>query len=210
LKVPDAPRRGSAGEPWRSGEFVALDFELTGLDPRRDEIISFGAVPVSGGRVRLADAVYREVKPRVQPSVGSVKVHGLRAKDLENAPSLSGVSDALSSALAGRYLLTWVADVEIGFLRTVYGRPERWWRRRTIDVVDLIRAHEQDRGTPVSIGEGGLSGVAKRYGIPQEDPHHSLNDALMTAELFLVLATKLSAAGRPNVRDLVRISREGR
>ena len=210
MNAPEAPRRGSARQPWRTGEFVALDFELTGLDLARDEIISFGAVPVSGGRVRLADAIYREVKPRVQPSVGSVKVHGLRSKDLENAPSLSAVTHELSNALAGRYLLTWVADVEIGFLRAVFGRPWWWWRRRTIDVVDLVRAHAQDQQAPVSPGEGGLSATARRYGVPVEDAHHALNDALMTAELFLVLATKLSVLGWPRIRDLVRTSRERR
>jgi len=196
--------------PWRNGEFVALDFELTGLDRSRDEIISFGTVPVSGGRVKLGDAVYREVKPRVQPSVASVKVHGLRAKDLEEAPSLSVVAPELSSALAGRYLLTWVADVEIGFLRAVFGKPPRWWRRRTIDVVDLVRAHACDPRAPTAPVEGGLSVTAGRYGVPEEDPHHALNDALMTAELFLVLATKLEVTGRTNVRDLQRIARERR
>jgi DNA polymerase-3 subunit epsilon len=206
LNAPNAPRRGSAREPWRSGEFVALDFELTGLDLARDEIISFGAVPVSGGRVMLGDALYREVKPVVQPSTGSIKVHGLRSRDLENAPALPVVAHELSSALAGRYLLTWVADVEIGFLRAVFGKPAWWWRRRTIDVVDLVRAHARDQRAPSSV-RAGLSATAERYGVPQEDPHHALNDALMTAELFLVLATKLTGPRRKSVRDLVRISR---
>ena len=180
MNAPRTPPRGSARVPWRSGEFVALDFELTGLDRTRDEIISFGLVPVSGGRVLLGDALYREVKPRVQPSTGSVKVHGLRSKDLEDAPSLAIVAHELSSALAGRYLLTWVADVEIGFLRSVFGKPYWWWRRRTIDVVDLVRAHAREQRTPTALAGGGLSATAERYGVPEEDPHHALNDALMT------------------------------
>ena len=205
MNAPSAPRRGSARAPWRSGEFVALDFELTGLDRTRDEIISFGAVPVSGGRVQLGDAIYREVKPRVGPSAGSIKVHGLRSKDLANAPPLPMVANDLSSALSGRYLLTWVADVEIGFLRSVFGKPQWWWRRRTIDVVDLVRAHaRQERPSSTSAG-GGLSAAAERYGVPTEDPHDALNDALMTAELFLVLATKLAVSRRTNVGDLLRI-----
>jgi DNA polymerase-3 subunit epsilon len=206
MKAPNLPRIGSGRGLWRSGEFVALDFELTGLDPAQDAIISFGTVPVSGGRVLLADAIYREVKPSVPPSIGSVKVHGLRSKDLAGAPSLSRVTHELSDALAGRYLLTWVADVEIGFLRTVFGKPWWWWRRRTIDVLDLVRVHAHDQQIAASPGEAGLSVTAKRYGVPDEDPHHALNDALMTAELFLVLATKLSVLGRPCVRDLVRAS----
>lgn len=194
--------------PWRSAEFVALDFELTGLDRTRDEIISFGAVPVSGGRALLGDTLYREVKPRGRPSTGSIKVHGLRSKDLEDAPSLSIVAHELSTALAGRYLLTWVADVEIGFLRSVFGKSRWWWRRRTIDVVDLVRVHAREQRSPDPFGGGGLSATAERYGVPEEDPHHALNDALMTAEIFLVLATKLGGPRRTNVRDLVRISRE--
>lgn len=55
--------------------------------------------------------------------------------------------------------------------------------------------------------EASLSATARRYGVPVEDAHHALNDALMTAELFLVLATKLSVLGRPRIRDLVRTSR---
>jgi DNA polymerase III subunit epsilon len=191
---------------WRDAEFVALDFELTGLDRSRDEIISFGAIPVSGGRVQLGDAAYREIKPRVQPSVGSVKVHGLRTKDLEEAPSLSGVAHELSNALAGRYLLTWFAEVEIDFLRAVFGKPRWWWRRRTIDVVDLVRAHARASQVPTAAVGGSLSATAERYGVPEEDPHHALNDALMTAELFLVLATKLTVPGRDDVGDLRRIA----
>jgi DNA polymerase-3 subunit epsilon len=208
VRAPTSPRIGSGWQPWRTGEFVALDFELTGLDPARDAIVSFGAVPISGGRVQLADAIYRETKPSVRPSAESVKVHGLRSKDLDDAPSLSVVSNEIWRALAGRFLLTWVADVEIGFLRTVFGGPWWWWRRRTIDVLDVARVHDRAQKTVVPRGEASLSATAGRYGLPVEDAHHALNDALMTAELFLVLATKLSVLGRPRIRDLVRSSRE--
>ncbi len=210
MRAPNSPRIGSGWEPWRSGEFVALDFELTGLDPSQDAIISFGATPVSGGRVQLADAVYREIKPDVRPSVESVKVHGLRSSDLDAAPSLSVVSIEMSHALAGRFLLTWVAEVEIGFLRAVFGGPWWWWRRRTIDVIDLARVHARAQRTVIRPEEASLSVTARRYGVPVEDAHHALNDALMTAELFLVLATKLSDLGWPRIRDLVRTSRERR
>jgi DNA polymerase-3 subunit epsilon len=208
MRAPNAPRIGSGWEPWRSGAFVALDFELTGLDPSHDAIISFGAAPVSGGRVQLADAVYREIRPDVRPSAESVKVHQLRSSDLDAAPPLSVVSNEMSSALAGRFLLTWVAEVEIGFLRGVFGGSWWWWRRRTVDVIDLARVHARAEGTVIPPGEASLSATAKRYGVPVEEAHHALNDALMTAELFLVLATKLSVLGWPRIRDLVRTSQE--
>ena len=167
-----------------------------------------GLLKPKAGRVQLADAVYREIRPDVRPSAESVKVHQLRSSDLDAAPPLSVVSNEMSSALAGRFLLTWVAEVEIGFLRGVFGGSWWWWRRRTVDVIDLARVHARAQGTVIPPGEASLSATAKRYGVPVEDAHHALNDALMTAELFLVLATKLSVLGWPRIRDLVRTSQE--
>src|SRR5271165_941818 len=68
--------------PWRQARFCALDFELTGLDRSRDEIISFGAIPIEGGRVRLRDAVSGLVRPARDLSEPSILVHGIRPTDL--------------------------------------------------------------------------------------------------------------------------------
>jgi DNA polymerase-3 subunit epsilon len=47
-----------------------------------------------------------------------------------------------------------------------------------------------------------LEGCADRYGVPVASPHHALDDALVTAQLFLVVATKLTARGVRAVKDL--------
>src|SRR5207249_2462033 len=47
---PSAPKRRSSRAEWRAAELVALDFETTGLDLDRDEVISFGLIPVRDGR----------------------------------------------------------------------------------------------------------------------------------------------------------------
>jgi DNA polymerase III alpha subunit (gram-positive type) len=59
--------------PWTRARFCVLDLETTGLDPKRDEIISFGAVPVDEGRVHPADAVHFLAKPRRPIAPCSVK-----------------------------------------------------------------------------------------------------------------------------------------
>ena len=207
---PNAPERRSRRGDWRSAELVALDFETTGLDLDRDEVISFGLIPVLGGRIDLSGQLYQEVAPDVEPSRSSIPIHHLRAQDLATAPAMQEVADALRGALSGRFILAWAAEVEIAFLRKVFGGGRRAWRRRTIDVRTLIMAVERPSGD-AGRGPGyyALSAAATRFGVPVEQTHHALDDAFMTAELFLVAANALEARGRGSIRDLLRITARG-
>jgi DNA polymerase-3 subunit epsilon len=207
---PNAPERRSRRGDWRSAELVALDFETTGLDLDRDEVISFGLIPILGGRIDLSGQLYQEVAPGVEPSRSSIPIHHLRAQDLASAPAMQDVADAFGSALSGRFILAWAAEVEIAFLRKVFGGGKRAWRRRTIDVRTLIMAVERPSGDAARWpGYYALSAAAMRFGVPVEQTHHALDDAFMTAELFLVAANALEARGRGSIRDLLRITARG-
>jgi DNA polymerase III subunit epsilon len=203
------PSRRVRRRSWRDVEFVSLDFEATGLDFARDAIVSFGVVPVRGGRVVLADAQHQLVDPDIPPSVTSQKIHQLRPQDLAGAPRLDRARLALRDAIRGRYLLVWFADVEVNFLAAIYGGNSARWRRRTIDVRNLAIAVD---GAPESARTDfgyGLTATAGRLGVPVANPHDALDDALVTAQAFLVLADRLSPGTDPTVDDLVRAA-EGR
>jgi DNA polymerase-3 subunit epsilon len=207
---PNAPKRRSRRGDWRSAELVALDFETTGLDLDRDEVISFGLIPILGGRIDLSGQLYQEVAPGVEPSRSSIPIHHLRAQDLATAPAMQEVADAFRGALSGRFILAWAAEVEIAFLRKVFGGGRRAWRRRTIDVRTLIMAVERPSGDAgPGPGHYALSAAATRFGVPVEQTHHALDDAFMTAELFLVAANALEVRGRGSIRDLLRITARG-
>jgi len=94
-----------ARTPWREATWCAVDLELTGLDPRAHEIISFGAVPIEAGRVRLGGAVSALVRPAGEISAATIPIHGIRAADLEQAPALSQVIGGLLQAMKGRILV---------------------------------------------------------------------------------------------------------
>ena len=208
MKVARPPRRVRR-RSWRDAEFASLDFEATGLDFSRDTIVSFGVVPVRGGRVVLADAVHQLVDPEVPPSVSSQKVHELRPQDLAGAPRLEVAKQVLRDAIRGRYLLVWYADVEVHFLSSIFGGSLASWRRRTIDVRNL--AIEAD-GRPPSVRTDfgyGLTWAAGRLGVPVANPHDALDDALVTAQAFLVLAMRMPGGPDPSVRDLFRLAADG-
>jgi DNA polymerase III epsilon subunit-like protein len=64
-----------------------------------------------------------------------------------------------------------------------------------VDVLRLAVLADRIDGSVHLSGDYALAAAAKRYGVPMERPHHALDDALTTAQLFLVLATRLSKHG---------------
>ena len=201
--VPARPPRRLRGRSWREAEFAALDFETTGLDRRRDAIVSFGVVPVRRGRVVLGEAVHQLVVPEIPSSPESMKVHRILPRDLEVAPSLDVARELLRRALEGRFLLTWYAEVEVSVLERIFGGRRRGWVRRTVDARRLAIELE---GLDPDVRES-LSRAAERYGVPVAAPHEALDDALVTAQLFLVLASKLEAKGLGSTKRLLRLTR---
>jgi len=198
---PVRPGRRFRDLPWRSVEYAALDFEATGLDFARDRVISFGVVPISRGRIEVGEAAYQLVDPGDRPpSPESITVHGIRPVDLREAPSLKTARTNLARALDRRFLIAWYAGVEAAFLSSWFGGDTRRWKRTTIDVRDMLLASEGSSVRGLS-----LSMAAERFGIPVADPHHALDDALVTAQLFLVLAHRMGERdGVRTIGDLLR------
>jgi DNA polymerase-3 subunit epsilon len=192
------------GTLWRDAEFCVLDLETTGLDLNRDDIVSFGAAPVVGGRILCGRVTYREVRPTRPVSVDALTVHGLRTADLAGAPPLDEVLDDLIGALSGRVLVAHAAWVERAFLdRALRPRGLRT-ARAVVDTAALLRAcrlADSDSGT-----EPALEAAARRLNLPVYTPHHALGDAFTTAQVFLALATRLERRRTLTVRDLCRVS----
>jgi DNA polymerase-3 subunit epsilon len=188
--------------PWREAEFASLDFETTGLDRERDAVVSFGVVPVRSGRVVVGESVHELVVPEVPSSPESMRIHGILPRDLADAHPFEVAGEVLSRALGGRVLLAWFASVEIGFLARLYGGRRRSWVRRTIDVRQMaIELEHMDRDVRQS-----LSSAAERYGVPVANPHEALDDAMVTAQLFLVLASRLEERGFGSTRSFLRLT----
>ena len=204
-ELPSRPPRAAARGPWRAASYASLDFETTGLDLERDDVISFGVVPLDGGRVRPGGSTYREVTPTAALTGTTIVVHGLRPLDLAGAPPLGEVADDLRNALVGRYVLAWAADIEAAFLARTFGKSATWWRKRIVDVLRL--AILVDGGSNGAGREFSLTAVARRRRVPVEHPHHALDDALTTAQVFLVLLPELERRGIGTPRRLLRASR---
>jgi DNA polymerase-3 subunit epsilon len=191
---------------WRDARWCAVDFELTGLDPRRDEIISFGAVPIDGGRLRLGEAVSGLIRPRQDPGEESIRVHGIRATDLRQAPRLNEGLTPLLRTLAGRTLVAHTESVERAFLKAALRRLNHRLRVRMADteVLGQLWLYRRDGVLP---GRLSLGRLASELGLPADRPHDALGDALTTAQVFIALCTHAEADGEASVGKLIRARR---
>ncbi|HWF75482.1 MAG TPA: exonuclease domain-containing protein [Solirubrobacteraceae bacterium] len=196
----DAGRPGGS-TPWRHASWCAIDLELTGLDPRRHEIIAVGAVPVEEGRVVLGAARYTLVRPSHAPKHDAVLVHKLRLADLLDAPPIEYALDLVLETLAGRVPVFHTAAVERAFLTPLFAaRRVRLPAAADTEVLGRLWLGERDGGVPAGVALGRLSEV---LGFPAEPPHHALGDAVTTAQAFVGLASHLDRTASQTVASLV-------
>jgi DNA polymerase-3 subunit epsilon len=191
---------------WRAASYCAVDLELSGLDPKRNEIISFGAFPIEDGRVRLNGAVEGLVRPAQAITDASIRVHGIRAVELADAPPPEVALDPLLDAMAGRIPVVHVAAIERSFLRPALRRLGVRLRRAMIDTSMLgeLWLHERDPKGPQFTS---LAELAAALGLPSHHPHDASGDALTTAQVFIALATHLDARRAETVRSLAHAGR---
>jgi DNA polymerase-3 subunit epsilon len=201
--------------------YSVIDFELTGLDPGRDEIISFAAVTVADGKVRAGDTRYQLIRPTRMPDADTIRIHGLREVDLADALPLDQVLDGLLEALTGRVLVAHVAPIESEFLRAALLPRGLSLRSPIIDTAQLavelsrlqrrpLLSEDDDTPARIAISSPGLGDLARSLGLPVHRPHHAEGDALTTAQAFIALATHLDAYSPQTIGSLVRISRPPR
>jgi DNA polymerase III subunit epsilon len=198
-------RLPSAATPWREAAFAVVDLETTGLDPRRDEIISFASVPIDEGRIVVGGVRTTTIRPERMPEAQTIRIHGLREVDLADAPPLATAMELILDALCGRALVAHVAWVERGFLERALRQAGLRLAGPVLDTEALARhvltSSDLPEGHRLSLSE-----AVQRLGLPVHRPHVAEGDALTTAQLFLALASHLERTGEQTVGSLARIS----
>lgn len=186
---------------WRTAVFTAIDFEATSGDPRSARPLSVGWVGISDGRVRLREAGYHLIAHDGHLPAASLPIHGLLPGELATGAKLDAVAADVREAVADRIVVAHGAWIERALLRRLDARPAA-----IVDTLAIVRRLDERAGRaerPPS-----LSAAARRFGLPSLRAHHAFGDALTTALLLLVLATRIERERRRcPVDDLLRLGR---
>ncbi len=186
-------------------EFIVLDFETTGLDPRHDRILSMGFTVIRNGRVLMRENAHWLVKPDQVLDKNSVVIHNITDDRAEQGRNLSQSMAILLSAMAGRVIVAHHAVIETGFLDAVceklYGHV---LPLRVIDTLKSAKKTLDQQHRVLASNDLRLFNLRKRYNLPRYKAHDALQDAIATAELFLAMASqKCKDLHRCKVRDFL-------
>ncbi|NJD54962.1 MAG: 3'-5' exonuclease, partial [Nitrospirae bacterium] len=211
---PFRKQRQSVDVPVRDCRFVVLDTELTGLNERKDSIVSIGAVRMLGFRIDLSDTFNRLVRPETALSRESILIHGITPSELDNQPAIRSVLSDFSGFCAGHILVGYCVAIDMAFLNKQLKSALGGSLQNP--VADIYRLYEwlrnrrdrQDIGSKrlPALSGAGLYEMARLFDIPFTAGHDALADAFITAQIFQRILYMLSHEGILNSKELLNIA----
>jgi DNA polymerase III subunit epsilon len=197
-------------EPMSCQRFVVVDLETTGLDPKRDRVVSVGAFRIVDGRIRLGDVFSELVNPGRDIPPESIRVHAILPDMIRNARPAWEVFDDFLGFLGRDILVAHHARFDLYFINRVM--RERYGFRLQNLVIDTILMCRYAIPDPDFLGvtrearRCSLDALAERFGLSVPERHTALGDALTTALVFQRLLPLLEAAGYRSLGDLAGLA----
>ena len=193
--------------------YVVMDTELTGLDVKKDSIVSVGAVAMVGTKIILGETFYEMVCPETALRSESIVIHGIMPSEVVGKPSIDDVLDDLLKFCEGAVVVGHFLSLDLSFLNKEMKRLHGGKFRQP--VADTQRVHEwmqdQSRGSRGQYDayeeNKDLLSLAKKYHIQVSAAHNALMDAFITAQLFQRFLSYLPALGVRTVKDLLQIAK---
>lgn len=159
--------------------FVCVDLETTGLNPKTDRIIEIGMVKVREGKI--VDQFSSLINPRQQLEERIEQITGITQKELENQPLQTEILPQILEFLEEDVLLGHRVLFDYSFLKRAFTNEKIPFERKGIDTLKIARKVVADCESK------SLPKLCSHYGI-EYHPHRALSDALATVELYRKLS----------------------
>jgi DNA polymerase-3 subunit epsilon len=166
-------------------EYVCLDCETTGLSPKKDEILSIGAVIIKENKILMRETFNIFVKPSKNVSAESIKIHHIRPVDLENAMEPKEAIFKLLEFIGSRTIVGYYIKFDIAMIS-----------KYTKQYIGIKLPHEslevssmyyktRPKNSEYQFIDLKFDTIMETLDIPVLGKHDALNDAIMTAMIFL-------------------------
>ncbi|TMW73372.1 3'-5' exonuclease [Alteribacter natronophilus] len=177
--------------------YTVFDLETTGFYPRMgDEVISIGAMKVNANHIRFPEHFYEVVRPFKPVPDDVLKLTGLTSAEIRQGEAFLISFFRFVEFASNTVLVAYPASFDVVFLQEL---TRRWGLKQFtpyyIDaqkVADYLYPNEKNS----------LDRIISRLGVKNRQRHHALNDAHMTADVFLYLIEELKKRNITTYRQL--------
>lgn len=170
------------------GEYVSLDCETTGLNPKKDEILSIGAVIIKDNKILMRNTFNIFLKPSKDINAESIKIHHIRPIDLENGLDPKEGIYKLLDFIGSRPLVGYYIDFDYSII-SKYTKEYLGIKlpNKTIEVSSIYYKMRKNPSEYQQFIDLKFDTILKTLDIPALGKHDALNDAIMTSMMFLKL-----------------------
>ena len=177
------------------GTFVVFDIETTGLSAKFDEIIEIAGVKVENGAI--IDRFSEFVRPEKLIPPHITELTRISNDMVVGAKPIQEVLKAFLEFCASSVLVAHNATFDVGFIRKNCERLNIPFDMCYVDTLALSRKFV------TKIKRHRLNNVAKALGFPFEGHHRAINDAEVTAKIFLTFVDMMK---REEIKDVSEIN----
>lgn len=179
-----------AEQPLADSVYWVLDLESDGLHPKKNRILSIGAVTVAQQRLQYGSSYYRLLLYRGKLRGDSLLIHGLSPSELAKGKESKQVLHELCEQGQDKLWVGFHAGFDAQLLQNAFWQELNWSVRPSIiNIAEYL---------PMLVDESAdshntLEYWANYFQLDGVGRHNALGDASVTAELLLVVIAKAHA-----------------
>jgi DNA polymerase-3 subunit epsilon len=176
-------------------EFAVVDIETTGLFPQmNDRIIEIAAI-----RVDARGTPLDEYATLVNPNrdLGPTYIHGITAKEVENAPNFEEIAGDILGKLAGSVLVGHNVLFDFQFIQSEVIRLGH-----ELPETPLVCTIKLAKRVDPTVPSRKLEACCHHFGVSCEHAHSAYHDALATGRLLGECLNKVKEQGAISLADI--------
>jgi len=168
-------------------EYIVLDCETTGLNPKKDEILSIAAVRIKNNKILTSQSFEIFIKPSNKISAKSITIHQIRPDDLKDGVDINEALDQLLYFISNLPIVGYYISFDIKILNTYLKRfIGTTLHNKQIELSSMYYKRYKKHSAHEFV-DLKFDTIIEKLDIPKISKHNALNDAIMSAMIFLKL-----------------------
>jgi DNA polymerase-3 subunit epsilon len=183
-------------EPPQRAGVVSFDCETTGLDAKKDDIITLSAIRVIGDQMLTSEALHLTLRPSQAIAASAIQVHGLRNCDVQEGLSPQEAMTQFLQFIGSSPLLGYYLEFDIALVNRIL-KPWLGIHLPNERIELSARYYDYRIGRiPQHNIDLRFDAIRQHLNLPDLGAHDAFSDALMVAMAYLALEARRGNRGK--------------